>query len=154
MENNESNYDLVETLIANSKRSKWWTTVLVVVLCLLSALVLIIYNDNRKKKQTIADQQFAITKLDTFINVQNRAVDSLRNKYDTVVNKYISDIRYYVEYASNNQYHNGDGLRTANELLYQMEDQFKMFVDSIKSETSRLRNELVEKDMGSPQDDH
>lgn len=155
MEKDESNYELLDTLVANSKKSNRWTIGLVLLLCVLSGFLINSYYTIKEKNETISknnevilSKDYAIARLDTFLTIQSKALDTLRVKYTTVVYDYINDIQLYVENARNNSYRNDDELRVAGELLYQVRDEFTLFVDSVKSETHRLRNQFVEKKAG------
>ena len=64
MDNDHSNYELLENLVANNKKAKVWTTILVVILFVLAGVVFKFYLDIREKKATIIGQG-KIKNLDT-----------------------------------------------------------------------------------------
>ena len=99
MEKNSSNYDILDKIIANNKKSKSWTILCVILLCILSGIVLKMYFDISEKKKiitqnntTINQQNLVIEKLDDFLKIQNYSIDTLAAKYDTILNKKLEEI--------------------------------------------------------------
>jgi H+/Cl- antiporter ClcA len=77
MENNYSNYDMLDKLIANNKKAKSWTAFWIIALCLLAGAVLWMAFDISQKKKTINEQKLALQTRDEFLEVKNHLIDSL-----------------------------------------------------------------------------
>ena len=77
MENNYSNYDMLDKLIANNKKAKSWTAFWMLILCLMSGAVLwLAYTVNTKNK-TIKDNQLVIASNIEILELKSRIIDSL-----------------------------------------------------------------------------
>lgn len=77
MENNYSNYDMLDKLIANNKKAKSWTAFWMIILCLMAAAVLWLAHAVSVKNKTI-DRQVEIIQSNEFnLEVKSRIIDSL-----------------------------------------------------------------------------
>jgi hypothetical protein len=77
MENNYSNYDMLDKLIANNKKAKSWTAFWIVLLCLLAGAVLWLAHTLSEKNQTINQQVQVIQSNQFNLEVKSRIIDSL-----------------------------------------------------------------------------
>ena len=77
MENNYSNYDMLDKMIANNKKAKSWTAFWVIILCLMAAAVLWLANTVAEKNKTISlkDQEIQATNLN--LEAKSLIIDSL-----------------------------------------------------------------------------
>lgn len=77
MENNYSNYDMLDKMIANNKKAKSWTAFWMIILCLMAAAVLwLAYTVSEKNKKI--DQQVQVIQSNEFnLEVKSRIIDSL-----------------------------------------------------------------------------
>ena len=78
MENNSSNYDMFDKLIANNKKAQSWTIFWVITLCLLAAAVLWMAFAVSEKNKTILDnyktiynQKLALQSQQEFLETKN-----------------------------------------------------------------------------------
>jgi hypothetical protein len=89
-----SNYDMLDKMIANSKRAKSWTVFWVTTLCLLAAAVLWMAFDIADKQQIIKIQKIALQSQEEFLESKNNLIDSLvancKGQKANIVNKYDS----------------------------------------------------------------
>lgn len=96
MENNYSNYDMFDKLIANNKKAKTWTVLWITALCLLAAAVLWMAFNISEKNKTINQQELALQTQEEFLETKNHLIDSLVancnvskneivNTYDSVI---------------------------------------------------------------------
>lgn len=84
MENNSSNYDMFDKLIANNKKAQSWTIFWVTALCLLAGAVLwMAFAISEKNKtilenyKTINQQELALQSQKEFLETKNLLIDSL-----------------------------------------------------------------------------
>jgi hypothetical protein len=77
MENNYSNYDMLDKLVANNKKAKSWTAFWVIILCLMAVAVLWLANTVAEKNKTITlkDQEIQATNLN--LEAKSIIIDSL-----------------------------------------------------------------------------
>lgn len=77
MENNYSNYDMLDKMVANNKKAKSWTAFWVIVLCLMAGAVLWLANTVAEKNKTISlkDQEIQATNLN--LEAKSLIIDSL-----------------------------------------------------------------------------
>lgn len=77
MENNYSNYDMLDKLIANNKKAKSWTAFWVFILCVMSAAILwMVYTVSEKNKQITRQGQVIQTNKE-ILEMKSRIIDSL-----------------------------------------------------------------------------
>jgi cell division protein FtsL len=77
MENNYSNYDMLDKLIANNKKAKSWTAFWMIILCLMAAAVLWLAHSVSEKNKTINQQVQIIQSSEFSLEVKSRIIDSL-----------------------------------------------------------------------------
>lgn len=99
MENNYSNYDMLDKMIANSKKAKSWTVFWVVLLCLMAGAVLWLAHTVRKKDRIISEltraqiqtsAQYMELKsniIDSLVENCNDAQNEILKKYDSVISQ-------------------------------------------------------------------
>ena len=150
MDNDHSNYELLENLVANNKKAKVWTTILVVILFVLAGVVFKFYLDIREKNATIigqgkmiVSQHVVIAKLDTFLAIQNSSIDNIRRKYETSINSKIDTMQQKIVAARLGTYDTKKVMQETNVLLLVMGSEFRSFVDSIKTSTGKLRDQYI-----------
>lgn len=77
MENNYSNYDMLDKLIGNNKKAKSWTAFWLLILCLMAAAVLYLAYTISEKNKTISLQGQIIQTSEFNLEVKSRIIDSL-----------------------------------------------------------------------------
>lgn len=77
MENNYSNYDMLDKMIANNKKAKSWTAIWAVILCLMAAAVLWLADSLSEKNKKINEQVLVIQSNQFNLEVKSRIIDSL-----------------------------------------------------------------------------
>ncbi|MEP7238398.1 MAG: hypothetical protein ABI685_11050 [Ferruginibacter sp.] len=77
MENNYSNYDMLDKLIANNKKAKSWTAFWMLILCLMAAAVLWLAYTVSEKNKTISQQVQIIQSSENSLEIKSRIIDSL-----------------------------------------------------------------------------
>lgn len=77
MENNYSNYDMLDKMIANNKKAKSWTAFWMIILCLMAAAVLWLAYTVSEKNKTINEQVAVIESSEYNLEVKSRIIDSL-----------------------------------------------------------------------------
>jgi uncharacterized coiled-coil protein SlyX len=77
MENNYSNYDMLDKMIANNKKAKSWTAFWMVLLCLMALAVLWLANTVSEKNKTISAKNDVITATTLSLEQKSRIIDSL-----------------------------------------------------------------------------
>lgn len=96
MENNASNYDMFDKLIANNKKAQSWTIFWVITLCLLAAAVLWMAFAVSEKNKTILDnyktiynQKLALQSQQEFLETKNLLIDSLVSNCNVAKNEIV-----------------------------------------------------------------
>ena len=77
MENNYSNYDMLDKLIGNNKKAKSWTAFWLIILCLMASTVLWLAYTISQKNKTISLQGQIIQTSEINLEVKSRIIDSL-----------------------------------------------------------------------------
>ena len=77
MENNYSNYDMLDKLIGNNKKAKSWTAFWLIILCLMAGAVLYLAYTISEKNKTISLQGQIIETSELNLEVKSRIIDSL-----------------------------------------------------------------------------
>lgn len=77
MENNYSNYDMLDKLIGNNKKAKSWTAFWLLILCLMAGAVLYLAYTISEKNKTISLQGQIIQTSEINLEVKSRIIDSL-----------------------------------------------------------------------------
>jgi hypothetical protein len=77
MENNYSNYDMLDKLIGNNKKAKSWTAFWMIMLCLMAGAVLWLAYTVSEKNKTISLQGQIIETSEFNLEVKSRIIDSL-----------------------------------------------------------------------------
>ncbi len=77
MENNYSNYDMLDKLIGNNKKAKSWTAFWLLILCLMAGAVLWLAYTISEKNKTISLQGQIIETSEYNLEVKSRIIDSL-----------------------------------------------------------------------------
>ena len=77
MENNYSNYDMLDKLIGNNKKAKSWTAFWLLILCLMAGAVLWLAYTISEKNKTISLQGQIIETSEFNLEVKSRIIDSL-----------------------------------------------------------------------------
>lgn len=77
MENNYSNYDMLDKMIANHKKARQWTIFWVVMLCLMAGAVLWLANTVAEKNRTISQKDEVIKATNLNLEAKSLIIDSL-----------------------------------------------------------------------------
>ncbi len=84
MENNYSNYDMLDKMVANNKKAKSWTAFWVIILCLMAVAVLWLAN-------TVSEKNKAIIIKDQNLELKSRIIDSLTKNCNEAKTEIIKD---------------------------------------------------------------
>jgi len=99
MENNYSNYDMLDKMIANNKKAKSWTAFWVVILCLMAGAILWLANTVSEKNEKISQltkAQMQMTEgyrelksnlVDSLVESCNDAQTEILKRYDSVISQ-------------------------------------------------------------------
>lgn len=137
MENNYSNYDMFDKLIANNKKAQSWTVFWAVALCVLAGVVIALAIANSRQKRTIAD-------LSLSAEYKTRVIDSLKSILQKDVNKRVDSIEGYISNINTGfkkiqeGYNKPGNSNTANEQVTQKEN-FKNVNSSIQELNDKVR---------------
>lgn len=89
MDNDNANYDMLDTMIANSKKAKSWTAFWISILCVLGAVVIwMAYTVVEKNKIIAQTNTDLVTKsriIDSLTENCNDAKSEIINEYDSVI---------------------------------------------------------------------
>jgi DNA primase catalytic subunit len=77
MDNNFSNYDMLDKMIANNKKAKSWTVFWILLLCLMAAAVLWLAHTVSEKNKAISQKDEVITATTLSLEQKSRIIDSL-----------------------------------------------------------------------------
>lgn len=91
MENNYSNYDMLDKLIANNKKAKSWTAFWVIILCLMSAAILWMAFTVSEKNKKINQQVQVIQSNKEILEMKSRIIDSLTENCNVAKTEIIKD---------------------------------------------------------------
>lgn len=152
MENNYSNYDMFDKLIANNKKAQSWTIFWVTALCLLAAAVLWMAYAISEKNKTISNQRLALQTQAEFLEVKNHLIDSLTancnaaktaivNKCDSAISKTQAAIQEVIAMNVNNPnpVDTGEGFNQKNIKLKEADES----IISIKKHLYNVKMEAI-----------
>ncbi len=91
MENNYSNFDMLDKMIANNKKAKSWTAFWMVMLCLMAAAVLWLAYTVSEKTNIINDQVEVIESNEFNLEIKSRIIDSLTENCNDAKTEIIKD---------------------------------------------------------------
>lgn len=91
MENNYSNYDMLDKLIANNKKAKSWTAFWVIILCLMSAAILWMAYTVSEKNKMINEQGQVIRSNQEILEMKSSIIDSLTENCNVAKTEIIKD---------------------------------------------------------------
>jgi hypothetical protein len=154
MENNYSNYEILDKLVANNKKAKSWTAFWVIILCLMAGAVLWLANTVAEKNRTISlkDREIEATNLN--LEAKSLIIDSLTancnadktaiiKDYDSVITQTQATLTMVANEASAGSNANftpvqQEKIKEATYSINKIQDEIKIVKADIRKITPRL----------------